>query len=110
MNNDIDTNIKIAYKDIMTVVGKEILTKYIKKHANARGVIEAWLKEVQKATWKDTNDIKKHYRTASFLGENKVIFNIKGNKYRLVVKVAFGQKVVLIKFIGTHAEYDRQQF
>ncbi len=69
--------------------------------------MKAWFAEVQVATWRDTAAIKQRYRHASFVGDNRVIFNIGGNKYRLVVHVNFDFGIVYIKFVGTHAEYDR---
>ncbi len=69
--------------------------------------MKAWFAEVQAADWRDPAQIKRRYRHTSFVGDNRVIFNIGGNKYRLVVHVNFDFGIVYIKFIGTHAEYDR---
>ena len=69
--------------------------------------MKAWFSEVQTADWRDMATIKRRYRHASFVGDNRVIFNIGGNKYRLVVHVNFDFGIVYIKFVGTHAEYDR---
>ena len=65
---------------------------------------------IQAAQWRGPQDIKNRYPTASFLAEHRVIFNIKGNTYRLVVKARYRYGVVLIEWIGTHAEYDKQDF
>ena len=94
----------------MKLVGKDKLTDFIRKHADARGAVQAWLKEAEKAAWKNTTDIRERYRTASFLENNIVIFNIKGNSYRLVIKVAFSMGIATILYIGTHADYDKQRF
>ena len=64
------------------------------------------LKQKQ-ADWKTTSDVKNDYRNASFVGNNRVIFNIKGNKYRLVVIINYQHKIVYIRFVGTHNEYDK---
>jgi len=65
------------------------------------------IKEVIKASWQKPNDIKEQYRSASLVGDNKVVFNIHGNKYRLIVKINYFAQVVYIKFIGTHKHYDK---
>jgi mRNA interferase HigB len=62
---------------------------------------------VQKAEWKNPNDIKTAYPSASILTENRVVFNIKGNNYRLIVKISYEYEMVWIRFIGTHGEYDK---
>jgi len=79
-------------------------------HADARGALDAWRKEVEGAAWSSPQDIKDRYATASFLAFNGVIFNIKGNSYRLVVKVRFQSGIVKIEWGGTHAEYDKKNF
>lgn len=66
-----------------------------------------WLKEASAARWRTPQDIKACYASVSFLAGRRVVFNIKGNDYRLVVSVAYAQQALFIKFIGTHAEYDR---
>ncbi len=90
----------------MKLVGKPILDVYAKEHADIRGPIKAWIDEVEIAEWKTTVDIKERYRSASFLADNVVVFNIKGNRYRLVVKVSFKIGIVKVEMLGTHAEYD----
>lgn len=96
----------------MRVVGRDKLFKFCKKHADSRTALEAWLGEVsQEATiWQTTHDIKKRYQSADFLKDNRVIFNVKGNHYRLVVKVRFQNNLVFIEWIGTHSEYDKKTF
>ncbi len=68
------------------------------------------LLEVEEAEWNGSADIKARFPSASFLSENRVIFNIKGNKYRIEVKVSYEVKVVLVMWIGTHAEYSKRKF
>jgi len=69
--------------------------------------LKAWFREVSQATWVGPDDIKRRYRHASFIKGNRVIFNIGGNKYRLVTHVNYTARILYIRFIGTHAEYDR---
>jgi mRNA interferase HigB len=91
----------------MRLVGKEDLAEFGGRHADIRGPLSAWVLEVEEATWKGTADIKARYPSASLLSENRVIFNIKGNTYRIETKVSYEIAVVLVKRIGTHAEYSK---
>lgn len=94
----------------MVVVGIDKLVSFSQKHANAEKALKTWLKSVELSQWKTPQDIKNSYRSADFLADNRVIFNIKGNHYRLVVKVRYVNGIVKIEWVGTHAEYDKQQF
>ena len=94
----------------MNVVGRLILTTYCGKHADLRSQVDAWLAEADEASWRTPNDIKKRYSSASFLANNRVVFNLKGNAYRLDTKIAYQQQIVLIKRIGTHPEYSKWKF
>jgi len=67
----------------------------------------AWYRETEKADWESPAQVKARYRSASFVGENRVIFNIKGNDYRLVVKINYPYRVIYVRFVGTHAEDDK---
>ena len=69
--------------------------------------IETWFRETLKAEWKSPSDVKLKYRNASFLINSRVVFNIHGNKYRLVVKIHYNLKTIYIRFIGTHEQYDK---
>jgi mRNA interferase HigB len=91
----------------MDVVGIGRIYKFIQKHSDSKSWLEAWLAEVRAKDWQSPNDIKKKYMSASILEDNKVIFNVKGNKYRMEVQVTFKTKVIVIKRLGTHSEYDR---
>jgi mRNA interferase HigB len=91
----------------MRIIAKRTLREFWEKHADARGPLEAWHSEARAANWASPQDIKLRYGRASFLGDNRVVFDIGGNKYRLVVKMNYFYKMVYIRFIGTHAEYDR---
>ncbi len=74
---------------------------------DAKGPIDAWWYEAKKANWQSWTDIKSQYGSASILKGNRVVFNIGGNKYRLVVKINFPAQTVFIRFVGTHKEYDK---
>jgi mRNA interferase HigB len=90
----------------MRVIARRHLVKFWGVHKNAEQSLRAWYDEVINAKWTKPQDIKNSYRNASFVGNNRVIFNIKGNDYRLIVAVAYQFGAVYVKFIGTHAEYD----
>ena len=92
----------------MRLVGRERIQAFCDKHADARKWIENWIAEVEAAAWSTPKDIKDRYSSASFLAQNIVIFNVKGNEYRLEVTVAYGTGVVIAKWLGTHAEYDKR--
>lgn len=94
----------------MKLHGVLALDKFKRSHADVRKPLEAWQKEVEATHWQDNQDIKARYPSASFLADNRVIFNIKGNTYRLVVKVKYQNGMVLVEWIGTHAEYDKKGF
>lgn len=96
----------------MKVLGRDKLLKFSKKHANAKPALDAWHAEVshKDCKWQTPQDIKQRYASASFLADNTVIFNIKGNDYRLVVKVRYQNELVVIEWVGTHAEYDKKSF
>jgi mRNA interferase HigB len=92
----------------MKVLDRERLERFCRKHADARGWIENWLADVESAVWTTPQDIRRRYASASFLPEGAVIFNVKGNAYRLEVTVAYRTGVVVIHWIGTHREYDER--
>jgi mRNA interferase HigB len=90
----------------MTIVGRDKLEAFCNRHADARRLIESWLAEAATAQWVTPKQIKDRYASASFLSGNSVIFNIKGNYYRLEVTVAYRTGIVVVDWMGTHAEYD----
>ncbi len=83
-----------------------MLSDFARAHSEVRAAIEAWVSEVTAADWSKPDDIRARYATASFMAGNRVVFNLKGNKYRLDAKIAYQTRVVLVKRIGTHAEYN----
>jgi mRNA interferase HigB len=94
----------------LKVLGRDKLINFYKKHANAKKALDIWFDEACNAEWKTPQDIKNRYSSADFLADNRVIFDIKGNHYRLVVKVRYQGGIALIEWVGTHAEYDKQDF
>ncbi len=91
----------------MRTISRKTLRAFWEKHADAQQVLQAWLYDAKQATWKTPADIKRVYRNASFVANNRVVFNIKGNDYRLVVAIQYQTGIVYIRFIGTHSEYDK---
>lgn len=89
----------------MKIVGRAVLDDFKKKHTEVRAQVDAWEAEVGVAEWNRPIDIKERYASASFLSNNQVVFNLKGNKYRLLVIVSYKNKTVLVKKAGTHKEY-----
>lgn len=75
--------------------------------SDAKGPLESWFHEVNHEEWRTPSDVKAKYGSASFLKDNRIVFNIGGNKYRLVVKVNYSLEKVFIRFVGTHAAYDQ---
>ena len=94
----------------MKVTGRDKLKGFMSKHTDAEKWLSAWLYEAQEANWNTPGCIKAKYKSASFLKDNVVIFNVKGNKYRMKCTVAYDAKVVVIDWVGTHAEYSKIQF
>jgi mRNA interferase HigB len=90
------------------IVGRSLLTTFCRQHTDAASWIERWVSEVEGATWATPQEIKYRYASASFLAGNVVIFNVKGNEYRLQVLVAYKTGVVVVQWAGTHSEYDRR--
>jgi len=91
----------------MTVIGIDKLDKFMKRHARARSPLSAWLQYAKDAKWETTQDIRNLNNSADFLSGNRVVFNIGGNKFRLVVIVRYCNGIVMIDKIGTHAEYSK---
>jgi len=90
----------------MRIIAVSHLREFWEKNPDAEQALKAWVDEVKKASWSQPADIKAHYRSASVLKNRRVVFNIKGNDYRLVVSIAYRVGIVFVKFIGTHRQYD----
>ncbi len=91
----------------MRIISRKILREFWEKHPDARQPLQAWYADVKSAEWKSPSDIKKVYQNASILSNNRVVFNIKGNSYRVIVVVMYRFGQIYIRFVGTHKEYDR---
>ena len=91
----------------MRIIARRALRDFWEKHADAEQPLRAWYHDVLRADWKSPADVKSVYASASIVGENRLVFNIGGNKYRLVVWINFPYRVVYVRFVGTHADYDR---
>ena len=91
----------------MRVIAKKILREFWEKHNDCEQQLKAWFQEASKAEWTTPNEIKSDYPSASIVGNDRIVFNIKGNAYRLIVKINFDYQMVWIRFMGTHAEYDK---
>jgi mRNA interferase HigB len=89
------------------VISKRILRDFWEKHADTEQQLKSWYNEAEHAEWKSPSDIKKDYPSASILVDNRMVFNIKGNNYRLIVKINYKYGIVWIRFVGTHSEYDK---
>ena len=90
----------------MRIIAKRTLREFWKRHPKAKGPLEAWHQEVARADWATPSSVKAQFRSASVLQDNRVAFNIAGNYYRLVVKINYPYRIVYIRFVGTHSDYD----
>ena len=97
----------------MRIIARRTLTRFVEGRAGHRdrralkAALDAWFDEVRRARWTSSADVKRDYRTASIVSAERVVFNIKGNDYRLVVAVDYEKGIAWIKWLGSHAEYDR---
>jgi mRNA interferase HigB len=91
----------------MRIISRRRLVEFWESHPDAEQPLRAWYTEAKKASWNSPAEIKAIYSSVSILSNNRVVFNIKGNTYRLVVVVEYSQGKMFIRFVGTHAEYDR---
>ena len=92
----------------MLIVGRDKLDEFCGVHADARSWIANWIADVGGFHWRSSQDIKDSYASASFLSDNVVIVNVKGNHYRLEVQIAYKTEIVIVRWIGTHAEYTKR--
>jgi mRNA interferase HigB len=90
----------------MRIIAKRTLREFWEKHPDAEQPLLTWYKTTALAEWETPSDVKSYYGTASILANNRVCFNIAGNKYRLIVKIEYKLSVVYVRFVGTHTEYD----
>ncbi|MTK63614.1 MAG: type II toxin-antitoxin system HigB family toxin [Methanobacterium sp.] len=93
----------------MRIIKRKVLIEFWERpgYADAQAALEAWYREAKAAAWKDPADIKAKHGTASILKGGRVVFNIRGNKYRLIVEINYKSGIAYIRFVGSHEEYDR---
>ncbi len=90
----------------MHVISRPKLIEFWKKHPDSATPLKVWFKNIEQAKWKNINELKRDFPSADYVGDNRVVFDIKGNKYRIIVLIFFDGQKVYIRFVGTHAEYD----
>jgi mRNA interferase HigB len=96
-----------VYLFSMRIIARRTLRDFWKKHNDAELPLKVWYEQARKAEWNNFQDIKKQFGSASIVGHDRVVFNIKGNDYRLVVLILFRRGKAFIRFVGTHKEYDK---
>jgi len=92
---------------VMRVISRKTLIDYWTENSRAEQPLKSWYAEAKEADWNDTHDVKAQYGNASVVGNNRVVFNIAGNNFRLVVAIHYNMGIIFIRFVGTHEEYDR---
>jgi mRNA interferase HigB len=92
---------------VFNIIARKTLLEYCKKYPEAAVALQEWYYDLLKSEFKNFNELKKVYGNASLVGDDRVIFNIMGNKYRLVVRIVFEYKAIQVKWFGTHSEYDK---
>ncbi len=91
----------------MRIIKTSVLKDFYIKHQKSENPLKSWIQETKKNNWRDPSDVKSFYRSADILKNNRIVFNIGGNKYRLIVKVNYKCGVVYIRFIGSHEQYNK---
>ncbi len=91
----------------MRVIARRTLQSFWTGHGDSEQALKSWYQDTRKATWKSPVDVKADFPKASIVGDNRVVFNIVGGKYRLVVKFHYNTGIAYIRFVGTHAMYDK---
>lgn len=91
----------------MNIIARKTLKEFWENYPDSKQSLEAWFYEAKTAQWKNSADIKARYNTASIINSERVVFNIRGNKYRLVVRINYQSGTVFIRFLGTHKMYDK---
>ena len=99
----------LLYICTVRIIAFRTLREFYEKpeHADSETSLRSWYHDVKTATWSNSNELKQQYKNASIVGEGRVVFNIKGNSYRLVVAIEYEFQVIFIRFIGTHKQYDK---
>jgi mRNA interferase HigB len=98
-------NVSGAIRFKMRVIARRALREFWERHPDAENPLLAWFREVERERWTKPADVKAKYGKASFVGD-RVVFNIKGNDYRLIVRIDYPHQIVFVRFVGTHKDYD----
>jgi mRNA interferase HigB len=93
--------------EVVRLIAIGTLRDYWEAHPDSRAQLQAWHQVAKIATWRNSNEVKAQYRNASIIGGNRIVFNIAGNKYRLIVKIHYNTGIVYVRFVGTHQDYDQ---
>jgi len=91
----------------MRIIALRVLRDFWSRHPDAETPLRSWYAVASRAEWRSPAEVKANYRNASFIANNRIVFNVKGNDYRLVVAVHYNRGMMFIRFVGTHREYDR---
>lgn len=91
----------------MHIISRKTLKDFWARYVDAEQPLKTWFDIAKRSHWQNPSEIKKIYNSADFLADNRIIFNIKGNKYRLIVRINYYSSTIFIRFIGTHAEYNK---
>jgi mRNA interferase HigB len=91
----------------MRIIAHRTIIEYAKQNVNAKTALDSWYKTTKVSVWQNFQDIKNTFNRVDYVGNQRYVFNIKGNDYRLIGKVLFAQQIIYIRFIGTHEEYDK---
>ncbi len=95
------------YNQNMRIISRKALRAFWEDHTDVQQALQSWYSDVKQSQWSSPQEIKEMYRSASVIANNRVVFNINGNRYRVVVAITYEFGIVYIRFVGTHAEYDR---
>jgi mRNA interferase HigB len=90
----------------VNVISRKTLVEFYERRPDAMEALETWYRVCKKATWRNFNEVRTAYPSADVVGDDRMVFNIKGNKYRLIARFSFRYKAIQVKWIGTHAEYN----
>lgn len=91
----------------MRIIARKTLRDFWERHPDAEGALKAWYHDVKQAVWQSPDDIRQTYVTVSIIANNRAVFNLRGNNYRLIVAINYSAGIVYIRFIGTHTDYDK---
>lgn len=91
----------------MVIISKSVLARFAWKHPDSTEALNDWWRKTRIADWKSLTDVKQTFNSADYVGNDRYVFNIKGNRYRLVAMIFFDIRTVFIRFVGTHSGYDR---